>query len=81
MGTQRGPLCTKPGLQKQPLIQEPVQLVEGSIQVGKQDGPQSMYSALGGHGSVQKINKIRKKLDKIQVHSDSVKRMISKYSW
>lgn len=54
MGTQRGPLNTNPGLQKQPLIQEPLQLVEGSLQLGMQDGPHSMYSALGGHGSVQK---------------------------
>lgn len=59
MGTQRGPLYTKPGLQKQPLIQEPVQLVEGSIQVGMQDGPHSMYSAFGGHGSVQNLNKTK----------------------
>lgn len=60
MGTQRGPLNTNPGLQKQPLMQEPLQLVEGSLHVGMQGGPQSMYSALGGHGSVQK-NKIRNK--------------------
>lgn len=49
MGTQRFPLNTKPGLQKQPLIQEPVQLVDGSLQLGMQAGPHSMYSASGGH--------------------------------
>lgn len=52
MGTQRLPLNTKPGLQKHALIQEPVQLVEGSLQLGMQAGPHSMYSALGGHVTV-----------------------------
>lgn len=52
MGTQRFPLNTNPGLQKQPVIQEPVQLVDGSLQLGMQAGPHSMYSASGGHFTV-----------------------------
>lgn len=38
-------------------MQEPEQLVEGSMHVGIQAGPQSMYSALGGHGSVHRKRK------------------------
>lgn len=38
-------------------MQEPEQLVEGSMHVGIQAGPQSMYSALGGHGSVHRNRK------------------------
>ena len=33
-------------------MQEPVQLVEGSLQLGIHAGPHSMYSALGGHVAV-----------------------------
>lgn len=65
-GTHRFPDSTKPGLQKQPLTQDPVQLEElmvGFWQVGTHDGPHSKNSEFGGHFTVwRKWRKIRENL-------------------